>query len=162
MSAALPSLPRLFAARSPRERRLIAIAAAVVALGAVLWLADWSTRERARLALQLPQARAQLAAMQHDAAELAQLARRSPPAPLPLTTLAQSAAAAAVSRGLTLDIAPSGNGLAVSGRGPFDAVIDWLASMHAQQRLRVSRIAMQVGDDGSVQVDAALTPAGDA
>lgn len=154
----LSSLQGLLATRTPRERRLIALATAVVALGAALWLADWSGRERERLARQLPQAQAQLAKMQADAAELAQLARLPAQAPVPLATLAQSAAAAAASRGLALDVTADGNALVVSGSGTFDALVDWLASVHAQQRLRVSRITMQV-TDGAVRLDAALTPA---
>lgn len=154
----LSSLEGMLATRTPRERRLIALATAVVAFGAALWLADWSGRERERLAYQLPHAQAQLATMQTDAAELAQLVRLPAPAPVPLATLAQSAAAAAASRGLALDIAADGSGLLVSGSGGFDALVDWLASVHAQQRLRVSRIALQVAD-GAVRLDAVLTPA---
>lgn len=146
------------AARAPRERRLIALAAAVVSIAAAVSVADWSRHERARLAQQLPLTQAQLARMQVDAAELARLARLPVPPPVPIATLARSAGAAAASRGLALDIAADGTGLAVSGSGGFDAVIDWLASVHAQQRLRVSRITMQVVD-GGVRLDAVLTPA---
>jgi general secretion pathway protein M len=146
------------AARAPRERRLIALAATVVSIAAVISVAEWSGHERARVAQQLPQSQARLAKMQQDAAELAQLARLPAPTPVPVATLAQSAGAAAASRGLALEIAADGSGLAVSGNGSFDALIDWLASIHAQQRLRVSRITMRVVDDG-VELHAVLTPA---
>lgn len=158
MTTPFSNVAGLLAARAPRERRLIALAVAVVSIAAAISVAEWSWHERARLAQQLPQTQAQLAKMQHDAAELARLARLPVPTPVPIASLAQSAIAAAASRGLALDIEAAGNGLTVSGSGGFDAVIDWLASVHAQQRLRVSRITMQVVD-GGVQLHAVLTPA---
>lgn len=158
MTTLLSKIAGLLAARAPRERRLIALAATVVSIAAAISVAEWSGHERARVAQQLPQSQARLAKMQQDAAELAHLARLPAPTPVPVATLVQSASAAAASRGLALEIAAEGNGLTVAGSGSFDTLIDWLASVHAQQRLRVSRITMRVVD-GGVELHAVLAPA---
>lgn len=151
------SLRTYLAARSPRERRLLIIAFAVVALGLVITLSEWVWRERQRLAVQLPEARNALASMQNDAAELSRLERIQPPAALPLATLAQTASAAGASRGLSLEIEQTGTALRAEGSGSFTAITDWLASLQADQRLRPTRVVMEV-QGGQVRFEATLTP----
>lgn len=144
------------AARSPREQRLILLAALVVGLGLMLSLAEWVWSEQARLRSALPGAQATLARMQDDAAALSQLARQARPQSVPLATAARAAHAAGVSRGLHLETAESGNGITASGQGRFDAVIDWLASVQADQRLRLARVVL-TSRDGSTHFEVSLT-----
>ena len=145
------------AARSPRERRLLTIALAVIAVGLVITLSEWVWRERQRLAVQLPEARNALATMQHDAAELTRLEKLPSPASLPLTALAQTASAAGASRGLALEIEQTGTALRAEGSGSFTAITDWLASLQADQRLRPTRVVMEV-QGGQVRFETTLTP----
>lgn len=145
------------AARSPREQRLILIAGLVVGLGLVLSLAEWVWSEQSRLRSALPGAQAALARMQDDAAALSQLARQTRPQPVPLATAARAAHAAGVSRGLSLETAESGNSLSASGHGRFDAIVDWLASVQADQRLRPVRVVL-TSRDGSTHFEVSLAP----
>lgn len=151
------ALRAYLAARSPRERRLLVIAFAVIAIGVVVSLSEWAWRERQRLAVELPEARNAFATMQNDAAELARLERTPPPAALALATLAQMASAAGASRGLSLEIEQTGTALRAEGTGSFTAITDWLASLQADQRLRPTRVVMAVQGD-KVRFEATLTP----
>lgn len=153
----ISSVRTYLAARSPRERRLLNFAVAVIVIGIVITLSEWVWRERQRLAVQLPEAQRALASMQHDAAELARLERLSPPALLPLATLAQTASAAGTTRGLSLEIEQTGTALRAEGSGSFAAITDWLASLQADQRLRPVRVVMEVRD-GQVRFEATLSP----
>ena len=99
----LESLRQQWRARSPRERQALLAAGAVLLLAALVSVVDWTLREQQRLAVRLPEARAELVRMQDSAAELTRLNEQSLPAPLGLDTLAQAARAAAASRRLALD-----------------------------------------------------------
>lgn len=160
MKALLKTLVELRAAwfaRAPRERRLLAAAAAVIAI-AVLWtLIDWVRSERVRLARALPQAQAQLATMREDAAELQRVARlpaRNPPPPAALAdTLGTSAQAA----GLALELRPDGDGLLLTGLVPFDPLVEWLAAAQRDYGLRVQRFTATREAEG-VRVETLLAP----
>jgi general secretion pathway protein M len=149
---------QFLAARSPRERRMVRLAALVVSLGVLVSVTEWASSEYARLSRQLPQARAQLLTMQNDAAELLRLGRLTAPPDIPLATAMAAARAAAVTRGLKLSFTISGNGLQIEGSGPFAAITDWLASMHVDQRLRPTRMVMEV-QGAEVVISATLSPA---
>lgn len=124
------------AAMSPRERRMAVIAAVVCAAVALLWLGEWVLKERARLTRQLPQAQAQLVQMQADAAELLRLSHETvPPAPT-LDNLLAAIRAAANSRGLALEIELRGNVFTVHGTVAPAPLLDWLASLASEHRLR--------------------------
>lgn len=148
---------QFLAARSPRERRMVRLAALVVSLGVLVSVTEWVTSEYARLSRRLPQARAQLLDMQNDAAELLRLSRLTVPPEIPLATATAAARAAANTRGLNLSITISGSGLQIEGSGAFAAITDWLASMHADQRLRPTRMVMEV-QGAEVVISATLSP----
>ena len=94
-------------------------------------------------AASLPAARAQLARMQENTAELLQLNRSKPPAPIALATAQQAAQAAATSRGLELTIAP---------------LLDWLAALSTSQQLRAQSLSLkpESGADGKMRLEARL------
>lgn len=157
MSVMTQSLRTYLADRSPRERRLLLIAFAVISIGVVVTLSEWVWRERQRLAVRLPEARNALATMQNDAAELSRLEKVQPPPALSLAALAQTASAAGASRGLALEIEQTGTALRAEGSGSFTAITDWLASLQADQRLRPTRVVMEV-QGGQVRFETTLTP----
>lgn len=149
---------QFLASRSPRERSMVRMAALVISLGILISVTDWATSEYSRLSRRLPQARTQLFDMQADAAEMLRLSRLTAPTEVPLATLAAATSAAADARGLHLKVEISGSGLQIEGSGPFAAITDWLASMHSDQRLRLTRMVME--DQGSeVIISATLSPA---
>ncbi|MCK0508844.1 type II secretion system protein GspM [Aromatoleum anaerobium] len=151
----LTRIAGVFAARSPRERQLLAVAAIVVSASALFRVADQVWDARAQLARRLPEARSQLARMQEDAAELQRLRRAPLPAAAAMPTVLETARAAAASRALPLlSIALSGETLQVRGAADFAMLIEWLADMHAELGLRPQRavIAAQ-GDTVSVDID---------
>ena len=132
---------------APRERRLVVAALWVIMIAALISLADWVMRERARLADTLPTARSALVQMQDDAAELTRLQRTQPPPALPLATLAQAAQVAGSSRGLEVEVNVVGEQLQAQGQGSVIILTDWLASLHAVQRLRPLALVIESGDD---------------
>lgn len=142
--------------RVPRERRLLVAAAAVVVVAVVWQLHDWTVRERGRLAGGLPRAEARLQAMQASSAEYARLAAAQVPAVPGPDALPAALAAAAASRGLSLDVRPdTGGQFVVRGSVAFDAWVDWLAAVQADYRLRPVRAV--VGRDGALaKVEATL------
>lgn len=146
------------AQRTPRERRLLAAAALVVGAAALVTLADGLVHERTRLARALPDARAELARMQDDAAELQRL--RQIPAPTAATpaTLLESARAAAAARGLGLSITAAGDTLQARGNADFDALVGWLAAMQSELQLRPLRATIDARGD-AVGVEIELAPA---
>ena len=158
MSQITLPIRQFLATRSPREQRMVRLAALVISLGVLVSLTEWVTSEQARLSRRLPQANTQLLEMQNDAAELQRLARLATPPDVPLATVAAAASAAADSRGLRLNMVISGSGLQIEGSGPFAAITDWLASMHTDQRMRPARMVMEV-QGSEVIVSATLAPA---
>lgn len=149
-----------WAALEARERRLVLLAVSVVCVGVLFSLAEWGVEQRAKLAGTLPLARAQLQQMQDEADELGRLRQASP---RPLGTLAaraEAARAAARGRNLSLAIELSENGLAVVGEAPSEALLDWIASMHGEQRMRVERLDAKPAG-GLLKVDGRLHAMGD-
>ena len=148
------------AAASPRERQQLGIAAIAIAVLIVASLADWSHSERRRLALAVPAATAQLARMQDQAEELGRLQRAAAPAAASPAVRAEAARAAAGARGLTLTIELTPEALVVAGSGEAAALLDWLASIQAEQRLRPTELELTPLDN-ALQIAATLLPVGD-
>ena len=161
----LESLRQQWRARSPRERQALLAAGAVLLLAALVSVVDWTLREQQRLAVRLPEARAELVRMQDSAAELTRLNEQSLPAPLGLDTLAQAARAAAAARRRALDegenVAAAGSDgtLRLAGRGAFGDVIDWLASLQAEQRAQPQRVMLEAGAQSVTFETSLATPA---
>lgn len=143
------------AAASPRERRLLGIAALVVGIGLLLSIGDWAHRERQRLVSAVPGAEARLARMQEQADELGRLRRAAPPPAAATPVRAAAARAAAEARGLQIAIDELPDGLVVSGRGEAVALLDWLAAMQAEQQLRPIEVELR-SESGQIQVDGRL------
>lgn len=142
----------------PRERRLVVVALTVIAAVALVTLAEWLWKEQQRVAERLPVARAQLARMQEDTAELLQLNRTPPPAPIALAAAQQAAQAAASARGLELTIAPQNDALTVTGSVAVPALLDWLAALATSQQLRAQSLVLkpESGTDGKMRLEARL------
>ena len=148
------------AALNPRERRLV-LTATLLITATLLWLlTEWAFTERQRLDRRLPIAESELAGMQAEAEELAQLRRLPPPAATSLAVRAQAARAAAAARQLDLVIDADTNGLRITGNAQAGPLLDWLASMQAQQQLQVSDLSLEVSGE-KLKVQGVLTPVAD-
>lgn len=131
-------------ARSPRERRVIAVAAALVAVllvATLVWLP--LERTRARLAAELPALRASIAALEADAAEARRL-KALPVAPSqagsPLASLVTSGGGLAGARILVLDERRVQlDGADVS----YGALLEWLGNARTTHGMRVESASLQ-------------------
>ena len=150
-----------YAARATRERRLLALAAAVVLGGGLIALAEHLVAERERLARSLPAARLAYLGMEQDSLGLAALREHPAPAANPPAAVPDSIRAAASARAIEVEARLVGERVEVDGRSTLPALIDWLAALHAEQRLRPSRLELQpVGSDGRARFDAVFDAGG--
>lgn len=156
-------LRKLWESRSPRDRVLIAVLAAVV--GAVLYLVlvQSAYRARAQLGSSVSVLRAQALRLDADANELAR-ARAAPAAPAPQTDLrtqvqAQAGAAGLARALLRIDARDADQVQVVFGSVAFADWLAWIATLQAQHiRLDTSRIEA-LTTPGLVSVTATLTRA---
>jgi type II secretory pathway component PulM len=139
----LTRLRQSWQAISPRERKLLLMAAAVVGVGIVLSTLDWSRNERIRLGRALPRAEAQLERVQESATEITRLRAQPAPQRPAAAALLDMAQTSARSRGLGVSIQAGGEGLHVKGQASFDELVAWLAAVQHDQGLRVLRMELQ-------------------
>lgn len=138
-------LLKLWESRSPRDRKIIALLAALVGILLYLALVQSAYRARAQLGSSVSVLRAQALRLDADANELAR-ARAAPAPTAPQTDLrtqvqAQAAAAGLASSLLRLDAKDPDQVQAVFGSVAFADWLAWVASLQAQRiRLDVSRI----------------------
>jgi general secretion pathway protein M len=156
-------LRKIWESRSPRDRVLIAILAAVVAAVLCLWLAQSAQRARTQLGASLTVLRAQAIRLDLDATELARVrAMPVPPAAqTDLRTLIQARAdAAGLARALVRIDAPDANQVqVVFGAVAFAEWLAWVASLQAERiRLDTGRIEA-LSTPGMVGVTATFTRA---
>jgi general secretion pathway protein M len=156
-------LVRMWASRSPRDRVVIAILAAVVGAALYLWLTQSATRARTQLGASLTELRAQAISLNLDATELDRV--RAIPAPATsqtdLRTLVQARAdAAGLARALLRIDAPDANQVqVVFGAVPFPEWLAWIASLQVEHiRLDTGRIEA-LSTPGMVGVTATLSRA---
>lgn len=150
-----------YAARAPRERRLLLLAAMVLVGSGLVAIAEHLADERERLARSLPAARLAYLGMEQDSLGLAALRERPAPAATPPAALPDSIRAAASARAIEVEARMVGDRVEVDGRSTLPALIDWLAALHAEQRLRPSRLELQpVGSDGRARFDAVFEVSG--
>jgi general secretion pathway protein M len=156
-------LRKLWESRSPRDRVVIAILAAVVGAALFLWLAQSAYRARTQLGASLSVLRAQATGLNLDAAELERV--RAIPAPpasqTDLRALVQARAeAAGLARALVRIDAPDANQVQlVFGAVAFPEWLAWVASLQAEHiRLDTGRIEA-LSTPGMVGVTATLTRA---
>ena len=143
VSGPIAHLHSRWKAISPREQRLVLIAATVVAIGAAVGLLDWSRSEGQRLARKLPRAEASLNKVQEAATEISRL-RAAPQAAHPDgPALLGAVQASAKSRGLEIGVQGGGEGLHIKGQARFDELVAWLAALQKDQGLRVLRMEIQ-------------------
>jgi general secretion pathway protein M len=156
-------LRKIWESRSPRDRVLIAILAAVVAAVLCLWLMQSAQRARTQLGASLSVLRAQAIRLDLDAAELERVrAMPAPPAAqTDLRTLVQARAeSAGLARALVRIDAPDANQVqVVFGAVAFAEWIAWVASLQAERiRLDTSRIEA-LSTPGMVSATATFTRA---
>ncbi len=138
-------LRKLWESRSPRDRVMIAILAAVVGAVLYLWLVLAANDARARLGSSVPTLRAQASRLDADATELERVraARVPPTAPTDLRTQVQSQAAAAGLAGalLRIEAADANRVQVVFGSVAFADWLAWVATLQSQHiRLSTARI----------------------
>lgn len=151
----IAQLAQRWQAISPREQRLVLIAATVVAIGAAVSLLDWSRAEGQRLARRLPRAEASLNQVQEAATEISRLRAATPATRPDGPALLAAVQASAKSRDLAIGVQGGGEGLHIKGQAGFNELIAWLAALQKDQGLRVLR--MEIQRQGSLaSVDAVL------
>ena len=156
-------LAKIWVSRSPRDRVVIAILAAVVGAALYFWLAQSAYRARTQLGASLTALRAQASRLNLDAIELERV--RAIPAPpaaqTDLRTLVQARAeSAGLARALLRIDAPEANQVqVVFGAVAFPEWLAWVASLQAEHiRLDTGRIEA-LSTPGMVGVTATLTRA---
>lgn len=156
-------LLKIWESRSPRDRVVIAIMAALVAAALILWLAQSAYRARTQLGASLTVLRAQATRLNLDATELERV--RAIPAPptakTDLRALVQARAeAAGLARALLRIDAPDANQVQlVFGAVAFSEWLAWVASLQAEHvRLDTGRIEA-LSTPGMVGVTATFTRA---
>lgn len=156
-------LRKAWESRSPRDRLLIAILAALIAVVLYLWLIQSAQRARTQLNTSLSVLRAQAIRLDLNATELERVrAMPVPPtAQTDLRTLIQARAdAAGLARALVRIDAPEANQVqVVFGAVAFAEWLAWVASLQAERvRLDTSRIEA-LSTPGLVGVTATFTRA---
>lgn len=138
-------LRKLWESRSPRDRVIITVLAAVVGLLLYLSLVQSAYRARTQLGTSVSVLRAQALRLDADANELART-RAAPPAPVAQTDLrtqvqAQAGAAGLARALLRLDAKDADQVQVVFGSVAFADWLAWVATLQAQRiRLDTSRI----------------------
>lgn len=156
-------LRKLWESRSPRDRVLIAVLAAVVGTVLYLSLVQSAYRARAQLGSSVSVLRAQALRLDADANELTRV-RAAPAAPAPQTDLrtqvqAQAGAAGLARALLRIDARDADQVQVVFGSVAFADWLAWVATLQAQHiRLDTSRIEA-LTTPGLVSVTATLTRA---
>jgi len=156
-------LRKLWESRSPRDRVIIAVLAAVVGVALYLSLVQSAYRARAQLGSSVSVLRAQALRLEADANELAR-ARAAPAAPAPQSDLrtqvqAQAGAAGLARALLRIDARDANQVQVVFGSVAFADWLAWVATLQAQHiRLDTSRIEA-LTTPGLVSITATLTRA---
>jgi general secretion pathway protein M len=156
-------LRKLWESRSPRDRAIIAVLAAVVGVALYLSLVQSAYRGRAQLGSSVSALRMQALRLDADANELAR-ARAAPAAPAPQTDLRTQVQALAGAAGLAgallrIDARDADQVQVVFGSVAFADWLAWIATMQAQRvRLDSSRIEA-LTTPGLVSVTATLARA---
>lgn len=156
-------LLKMWESRSPRDRVLIAVLAAVIAVVLYLWLIQSAQHARTQLNTSLSVLRAQATRLDLDATELERVrALPVPPtAQTDLRTLIQARAeTAGLARALIRIDAPEANQVqVVFGAVAFAEWLAWIASLQAERvRLDTGRIEA-LSTPGMVGVTATFTRA---
>lgn len=141
---------------APRERGII-VAGGVLVAAVAIWLFALGPayRSLARLRVDVPRERAQLAVMR-DQAALVERLRRGSPARAPAMKLSALAEGAANTHGLRATITrvedEGENGVRIAlEKAPFNAMVTWLADLHQRSGLRVETASIETHEpEGTV------------
>ena len=158
------ALRRLWMSRSPRERRVIAVVAALLAAVAYPWLLVSADRARGQLGERVAASRTQAALLDQRAAEYQRLRTAPAPSasPTDLRTLVQARLEAARLAGaVTLLETPDAQHVRIAfGAVPFAEWLGWVAALQAQNlQLDAARIEA-LAAPGLVSVSATFVRAG--
>ena len=154
-------LRKLWESRSPRDRVVIAILAAVVGAVLYLWLVQSAYQARTQLGSSVSVLRAQALRLDRDATELARVraAQIPPVAQTDLRTQlqAQAAAAGLVGALTRIDAAEANQAQVVFGSVPFADWLAWVATLQTQHiPLIIARIEA-LSTPGLVSITATFT-----
>jgi len=154
------ALRRAWESRAPRERMVIAAAAAVLGVASYVLVVHSADRGRGQLRTSVDTLRTQAAILDQQAAEHARLRATPAPAasPTDLRALVQARVdAAGLSRALPRIDAPDADHVRITfGAVPFDDWLGWIAALQAQHvRLETARIEV-LRAPGLVSVTASL------
>ena len=156
-------LRKAWESRAPRERAVIAVLAALLAIGLYVWLVQSAGRARVQLGKSVAMLRTQANGVEQQAAEFARL--RAAPAisasQTDLRTLVQArAGAAGLARALArIDAQDADQVVVAFGAVAFADWLDWIAGLKSQQvRLDACRIEA-LSTQGLVSVTATLVRA---
>lgn len=157
------ALLRLWQARAPRERMVIAVLAAVLGVALYLWLLHSADRARGQLRASVATLRTQAALLEQQAAEYQRLQAMPAPAAsaTDLRALVQARADAAhLSGALTRIDAPDADQVRLTfGAVSFADWLGWIAALQAQHlRLEAARVEA-LSAPGMVSVTATLSRA---
>ena len=158
------ALRRIWESRAPRERLVIAVLVAVLAVASYLWLLHSAARARGQLSTSVATLRTQAALLDQQAAEYQRLRAAPPPpaSPTDLRTLIQARAdAARLSGALTRIDAPDADHVRITfGALPFAEWLAWSAALESLRvRLETARIEA-LAAPGMVSVTATFARAG--
>ena len=156
-------LRKLWESRSPRDRVIIAVLAAVVGLALYLSLVQSAYRARAQLGSSVSVLRTQALRLDADANELAR-ARAAPAAPAPQSDLrtqvqAQAGAAGLARALLRIDARDANQVQVVFGSVAFADWLAWVATLQAQHILLDTSRIEALTTPGLVSITATLTRA---
>lgn len=157
-------LRQLWAAGSPRERRLVGGGLAVL-LVVVLFMEVWQPLDLARKKTRasLPQLKADLEVMRSNAAEVARLKKmslaKSPPGGGIREAVEQSAAVFKLRSSISrLDAGNAGRITLVLPTVAFDDWLRWVGHLHERQHIRVESCRVEaLPQPGLVAISAVLT-----
>jgi general secretion pathway protein M len=144
--------------RTPREQRIIAAGAALLAAAfvfAYLWLP--MARERDRLALELPQLRAQSQRMRLDAEEIERLRASVKSAPADLKDLLEAQPGPKASE---LAVEPGGRVRAVFAKVRADDWLAWAGALQTEHGIRIERARIEPLDEPNMVKATAILAAG--
>ena len=156
-------LRKAWESRAPRERAVIAVLAALLAIGLYVWLVQSAGRARVQLGKSVAMLRTQANGVEQQAAEFARL-RAAPPisaSQTDLRTLVQArAGAAGLARALArIDVQDADQVVVAFGAVAFADWLDWIAGLKSQQvRLDACRIEA-LSTPGLVSLTATLVRA---
>jgi len=156
-------LRRIWESRSPRERMVIAVLAAVLGAASYAWLLHSADRARVQLRTSIATLRTQAALLDQQATEHERLRATPapPPSPADLRALVQALAdAARLSGALTRVDAPDADHVRTTfGAVSFADWLGWIAALQAQHvRLEATRVEA-LSAPGMISATATLTRA---